>query len=101
VNAVRNMSLLLRPSMLDDLGLVPALEWQVRGVSQRPRLLGHLVEGDGSDALSEEDNNCLYRLVEEGVYNCLRRPGAPRRKNFRPPGSQVAPADDRGRRQRL
>src|SRR5581483_566710 len=30
VNVVRNMSLLLRPSMLDDLGLVPALQWQAR-----------------------------------------------------------------------
>ena len=29
------MALLLRPSMLDDLGLVPALEWQAREVSKR------------------------------------------------------------------
>src|SRR5215470_4281514 len=28
VRIVRNMSLLLRPSMLDDLGLIPALQWQ-------------------------------------------------------------------------
>ena len=32
------MSLLLRPSMLDDLGLVPALEWQAREVSKRTGL---------------------------------------------------------------
>ena len=30
VNVIRNMTLLLRPSMLDDFGLVPALEWQAR-----------------------------------------------------------------------
>jgi len=35
VSVVRNMALLLRPSMLDDLGLVPALEWQAREVSKR------------------------------------------------------------------
>ena len=35
LNAVRNMSLLLRPSMLDDFGLVPALEWQAREVQKR------------------------------------------------------------------
>src|ERR1700687_467914 len=35
VNEVRNMSLLLRPSMLDDLGLVAALEWQAREISKR------------------------------------------------------------------
>ncbi len=30
VNVVRNMALLLPSSMLDDLGLVPALQWQAR-----------------------------------------------------------------------
>ena len=34
VRVVRNMALLLRPSMLDDLGLVPALKWQAREVVQ-------------------------------------------------------------------
>lgn len=34
VGVVRNMELLLRPSMLDDLGLVPALQWQAREVSK-------------------------------------------------------------------
>ena len=34
VRTVRNMSLLLRPSMLDDLGLIPALRWQAREVSR-------------------------------------------------------------------
>jgi len=35
---VRNMALLLRPSMLDDIGLVPALRWQGREVSRRTGL---------------------------------------------------------------
>jgi len=30
ISVVRNMALLLRPSMLDDLGLIAALEWQAR-----------------------------------------------------------------------
>jgi len=38
VATVRNMSLLLRPSMLDDLGLVPAVEWQGREISRRSQL---------------------------------------------------------------
>ena len=32
------MALLLRPSMLDDLGLVSALQWQGREVSKRTGL---------------------------------------------------------------
>ena len=35
VQTVRNIALLLRPSMLDDLGLIAALEWQGREVSRR------------------------------------------------------------------
>src|ERR1700691_4821282 len=35
VRVVRNMALLLRPSMLDDLGLIPALKWQARESSKR------------------------------------------------------------------
>ena len=44
VNEVRNMSLLLRPSMLDDLGLVAALEWQAREVSKRTGMLVDVVD---------------------------------------------------------
>jgi signal transduction histidine kinase len=35
ISVVRNMALLLRASMLDDLGLLPALQWQAREVSER------------------------------------------------------------------
>ena len=40
VVVLRNLSLLLRPSMLDDLGLIPALKWQAREVSpqRNPRV---------------------------------------------------------------
>jgi hypothetical protein len=38
VRSVRNLSLLLRPSMLDDLGLVPALRWQAREASRNSGL---------------------------------------------------------------
>jgi len=38
LGAVRNIAMLLRPSMLDDLGLVPALQWQGREVSKRAGL---------------------------------------------------------------
>ena len=42
VAIIRNMTLLLRPSMLDDFGLVPALEWQAREVSKRTGLRVHV-----------------------------------------------------------
>ena len=38
VNEVRDIALLLRPSMLDDLGLTAAIQWQAREVSRRTGL---------------------------------------------------------------
>ena len=69
VNEVRNMALLLRPSMLDDLGLVPALEWQAREVSKRTGMLVDTVEENVSDNLPEEHKTCVYRIVQEALNN--------------------------------
>src|SRR5271169_2879308 len=38
MNEIRDMALLLRPSMLDDFGLLPALEWQGREIGKRTGL---------------------------------------------------------------
>jgi signal transduction histidine kinase len=72
VNEARNMALLLRPSMLDDLGLIAALEWQAREVSKRTGMLIDIVEKDVSDALPEEYKTCVYRIVQEALNNCSR-----------------------------
>ena len=72
VNEVRNMALLLRPSMLDDLGLVPALEWQAREVSKRTGMLVDTVEENVSDDLPEEHKACVYRIVQEALNNCSK-----------------------------
>jgi signal transduction histidine kinase len=72
VNEVRNMALLLRPSMLDDLGLVPALEWQAREVSKRTGMLVDTMEENVSDNLPEEHKTCVYRIVQEALNNCSK-----------------------------
>ncbi len=72
VNEVRNMALLLRPSMLDDLGLVPALEWQAREVSKRTGMFVDTVEENVSDNLPEEHKTCVYRIVQEALNNCSK-----------------------------
>jgi signal transduction histidine kinase len=72
VNVIRNMTLLLRPSMLDDLGLVPALEWQAREVSKRTGLRVLLAAEESADQLSDELKTCIYRVVQEALHNCVR-----------------------------
>jgi len=70
VRVVRNMALLLRPSMLDDLGLVPALRWQAREVSKRTSMEVSVAAELASDDLPDEYKTCIYRVVQEALHNC-------------------------------
>jgi signal transduction histidine kinase len=72
VRVVRNMSLLLRPSMLDDLGLIPALKWQARETSKRTPMDVSVVTELDSDDLPDEYKTCIYRVVQEALNNCVR-----------------------------
>lgn len=72
VRVVRNMALLLRPSMLDDLGLVPALRWQAREMSKRTSMDVSVAAEFASDDLPDQFKTCLYRVVQEALHNCER-----------------------------
>jgi signal transduction histidine kinase len=72
VRTVRNMSLLLRPSMLDDLGLIPALRWQAREVSRQTCMDVTVSTDLVSDDLPDEYKTCIYRVVQEALHNCSR-----------------------------
>jgi signal transduction histidine kinase len=72
VQVIRNMSLLLRPSMLDDLGLVPALEWQAREVSKRTGLRVQVSADENAGELPDAHKTCIYRVVQEALHNCAR-----------------------------
>jgi signal transduction histidine kinase len=70
IRVVRNMALLLRPSMLDDLGLVPALKWQAREISKRTSLEVS-VAAELTDDLPDDFKTCIYRVVQEALHNCV------------------------------
>jgi signal transduction histidine kinase len=76
ISVVRNMALLLRPSMLDDLGLIAALEWQAREVSKRSGIWVKVSADGVSDELPEEHKTCVYRIVQEALHNCEQHAGA-------------------------
>jgi len=72
VDVTRNMSLLLRPSMLDDFGLAPALQWQARETARRTGMKVHLTAAEVADDLPEEHKTCIYRIVQEALNNAAR-----------------------------
>ena len=72
VRVIRNMALLLRPSMLDDLGLIPALKWQARECAKRTGMSVSVATKLDSDDLPDEYKTCVYRVVQEALHNCER-----------------------------
>jgi signal transduction histidine kinase len=80
VRTVRDLALGLRPSMLDDFGLQPALEWHLRDFSRRYDLPVDLSVKGGFDGLSDQHRTCVYRVVQEALTNCVRHSGAKRIK---------------------
>ena len=74
---VRNMSLDLRPTMLDDLGLVPALLWLFErraGLSSLEVQFRHQAVEDAR--FPPEIETAAYRIVQEALTNVARHSGA-------------------------
>lgn len=73
---VRDLAMGLRPSMLDDLGLQPALAWQTRDFARRYNVpVNLLVEGD-LERLPDPHRTCVYRVVQEALTNCAKHSSA-------------------------
>jgi signal transduction histidine kinase len=76
VEEVRRIALSLRPSMLDDLGLVPALEWQAREVGQRTGLVVEVLAEESAGQLTDAQRTCIYRVAQESLQNSVRHAAA-------------------------
>jgi len=98
VRVVRNMALLLRPSMLDDLGLLPALRWQAREISKSTAMDVTVSAELTSDDLPDEYKTCIYRVVQEALHNCARHSHANsvRIRVQQPPGRVTLSVQDNG-----
>jgi len=73
---VRNMSVDLRPAILDDLGLASALQWFLDRVAQRAGFQTHLVVEDLPAQLPQELATVCFRVVQEALTNVIRHAGA-------------------------
>jgi signal transduction histidine kinase len=75
---VRDLGNLLRPTVLDDLGLLPALRGLVEDFGRRTRIDARL-EAEGSlGPLAPDLQVAVYRVVQEALTNVARHAGAQR-----------------------
>lgn len=72
LRAVRDIAMGLRPSMLDDLGLGPAIEWQARDFSRRYGVPVTVDLEGPLEQLPDAHRTCIYRMVQEALTNSAR-----------------------------
>ena len=70
VRSVHTMAVLLRPALLDDLGLMPALQFLVEDFLRRTSLACELTGEGVEDDLPDAAKTCVYRVVQEALHNC-------------------------------
>ncbi len=69
---VRNISLDLRPSLLDDLGLVAALRWYVDNQAQRAGLTSYFSATPSDLRLPTDVETACFRVAQEAITNIIR-----------------------------
>ena len=75
---VRRPAVELRPSALDDFGLVPAVERLASNLSEQSDLVVDLEARLGDRRLPPEAETALYRIVQEGLTNVVKHAAAHR-----------------------
>jgi signal transduction histidine kinase len=68
----RELSRLLRPTLLDDLGLEVALQWLVRTLSERSGVPMECVSTLGEQRLSADLETLVFRVTQEALTNVMR-----------------------------
>jgi signal transduction histidine kinase len=68
----RQISLDLRPPLLDDLGLVPALRWYVNQQAERAGLEGKFSADPLADDVPPHIQIACFRLAQEAITNVVR-----------------------------
>jgi PAS domain S-box-containing protein len=78
INTVRRISSELRPEILDDLGLLAAIEWQAQQFEARTGIICHLDSSVENIDLSPEQATAIFRIFQEAMTNILRHAQATR-----------------------
>jgi signal transduction histidine kinase len=76
VAATRRIAADLRPLMLDDLGLVPAVEWLVENFEKHHGIECALAVDPQDINLADPHSTTVFRIVQESLTNVARHSGA-------------------------
>jgi signal transduction histidine kinase len=96
---VRRLAIELRPKVLDDFGLVPALERLTESFAEQTEISVHFEAAVGDERLPAEVETALYRIVQESLTNVVKHAYANSVSIVvtRKPGSVALVIEDDGR----
>lgn len=72
IGTIRQIATELRPSLLDDLGLLAALEWEADEFGRRTGIATRVRGPDEPLALDEEHATAIFRIFQEALTNVAR-----------------------------
>jgi signal transduction histidine kinase len=76
IDSVQRILMDLRPAMLDDLGLLAAIEWQIEQFQARTEMQCQLNLPDEEPKLTNKERTALFRIMQEALLNILRHSSA-------------------------
>ena len=72
LQSVRDLSHLLHPSLLDDLGLPAAVDWYLRGFGKRHEIAVDLLDDRMEERLAPDIETAAYRIIQEALTNVAK-----------------------------
>jgi PAS domain S-box-containing protein len=80
IETVKRLSLELRPSILDDLGIAAALEWQAEDFSRRTQIRCDFTSKPKDIVFDQDHSTAIFRIFQEALTNVARHSNASRVK---------------------
>jgi signal transduction histidine kinase len=78
IETVRRIATELRPAILDDFGLLAAIQWQVEDAGRRMGIVAHYESQVETLELDREASAAIFRVCQEALTNIARHSGATR-----------------------
>lgn len=72
IDSVRTIASELRPGILDHLGLIPSIEWQIRQFQMRTKILCEYIPGKINVTFDKNETTIIFRILQEILTNVAR-----------------------------
>ena len=76
IESVQKISSKLRPGLLDELGLIPAIEWQTQDFMDNTGIDCEYILPKEEIILDQEKSTALFRIFQESIFNTARHANA-------------------------